>query len=477
MRTVAVGADGLSRGFAYRELPQHFPRPGWVEHDPDEIWRAVQDTLGEVVAGLDGDSVVGIGITDQRETVVVWDRAHRPALVTGRSCGRTAAPRPAATSCAPPASNPWCVSAPGWCSTRTSRPPSSSGCSAKVASSPTTTSRSAPSTRGCSGTSPVSTPPNRRTPAARCSTTSTRTSGPTSCSTSSASPVRACPRCCRAAAASASPTPTRAAGLTVPVSGIAGDQQAALFGQACFTPGMTKNTYGTGSFVLVNLGDSHPPPVDGLLTTVAWQLGDTVTYAMEGSIFVTGAAVQWLRDGLGIIDDVVGSRTARGQRRRHRRRGVRPRVHRARFAVVRSVRARCDLRVDARHDTRAPRARVRGGDGVADRRRGRRHRRRGRHPRHRAAGRRRGQRDGRALPVPGRRARRSRPPSRRPRDHRARRRVARGHRRGRLAVTRRSRRSLARGGRVHPTTTPPRRPAPRRLAQGPRPSRAWAAPD
>ena len=65
---------------------------------------------------------------------------------------------------------------------------------------------------------------------------------------------------------------------------------------------MTKNTYGTGSFVLVNLGDSHPPPVDGLLTTIAWQLGDTVTYAMEGSIFVTGAAVQWLRDGLGIID-------------------------------------------------------------------------------------------------------------------------------------------------------------------------------
>ena len=88
----------------------------------------------------------------------------------------------------------------------------------------------------------------------------------------------------------------------MPVSGIAGDQQAALFGQACFTPGMTKNTYGTGSFVLVNLGDSHPPPVDGLLTTVAWQLGEHVTYAMEGSIFVTGAAVQWLRDGLGIID-------------------------------------------------------------------------------------------------------------------------------------------------------------------------------
>ncbi len=103
-------------------------------------------------------------------------------------------------------------------------------------------------------------------------------------------------------AASGSPIRRAAAGLRVPVSGIAGDQQAALFGQACCEVGMTKNTYGTGSFVLVNLGDSHPAPVDGLLTSVAWQIGDTVTYAMEGSIFVTGAAVQWLRDGLGIID-------------------------------------------------------------------------------------------------------------------------------------------------------------------------------
>jgi glycerol kinase len=96
-----------------------------------------------------------------------------------------------------------------------------------------------------------------------------------------------------------------AAGLTVPVSGIAGDQQAALFGQACFEPGMTKNTYGTGSFVLMNLGPDHPPTVDGLLTSVAWQVGDATTYVLEGAIFVTGAAVQWLRDGLGIIADAA----------------------------------------------------------------------------------------------------------------------------------------------------------------------------
>ncbi|MBV8385741.1 MAG: glycerol kinase, partial [Acidimicrobiia bacterium] len=92
----------------------------------------------------------------------------------------------------------------------------------------------------------------------------------------------------------------------IPVSGIAGDQQAALFGQGCFAPGDAKNTYGTGSFVLMNVGPDCPDPVDGLLTTIAWDLQDgTSAYALEGAIFVTGAAVQWLRDGLEIIDDAA----------------------------------------------------------------------------------------------------------------------------------------------------------------------------
>jgi len=106
---------------------------------------------------------------------------------------------------------------------------------------------------------------------------------------------------------------TTAEGLPLPpgtpISGVGGDQQAALFGQACFARGDTKNTYGTGSFVLMNVGDTCPEPVDGLLTTVAWTLADAgggtarTDYALEGAIFVTGAAVQWLRDGLGIIDE------------------------------------------------------------------------------------------------------------------------------------------------------------------------------
>jgi glycerol kinase len=94
-------------------------------------------------------------------------------------------------------------------------------------------------------------------------------------------------------------------GGEVPVAGIAGDQQAALFGQACHAPGEAKNTYGTGSFVLLNTGAAAPEPTEGLLTTVAWGLGDEVAYALEAAVFVTGAAVQWLRDGLGIIDDAA----------------------------------------------------------------------------------------------------------------------------------------------------------------------------
>jgi glycerol kinase len=96
-------------------------------------------------------------------------------------------------------------------------------------------------------------------------------------------------------------------GGEVPVAGIAGDQQAALFGQACQQPGETKNTYGTGSFVLLNTGTEAPEPGEGLLATVAWGLGDRVDYALEAAVFVTGAAVQWLRDGLGIIAEASES--------------------------------------------------------------------------------------------------------------------------------------------------------------------------
>jgi glycerol kinase len=301
VRTVAVDAEGIPRHYAYREFPQHFPRPGWVEHDADDIWHAVQATLAEVVGALDGESVAGIGITDQRETVVVWDRTtgrprHRAIVWQDR---RTAArcDELRADGLEPTVrARTGLVLDPYFSASKLEWLLGDGGVTVDAglafgtvdawvlwnltgehATEPSNASRTMLYDIDAGAWSaelldvfgvPRSCLPDVRPSSGRFGTTD----------------------------------PARAAGLRVPVSGIAGDQQAALFGQACCNPGMTKNTYGTGSFVLVNLGETHPAPVDGLLTSVAWQIGESVTYVMEGSIFVTGAAVQWLRDGLGIID-------------------------------------------------------------------------------------------------------------------------------------------------------------------------------
>ena len=301
VRTVAIDADGASRGLAYREFPQHFPRPGWVEHDADDIWAAVHATLAEVLEGLDGETVVAIGITNQRETVVVWDRAtgrplHR-AIVwqdrrTAARCDdlRVAGVEPLVRS------RTGLVLDPYFSATKLEWLLREGGVPVdEHLAFGTVDSWVLWNLTGVHATEPSN---------------ASRTmlydidAGAWS---DDLLDLFGIPRSCLPEVGPSSgrfgmTDPARAAGLHVPVSGIAGDQQAALFGQACFTPGMTKNTYGTGSFVLVNLGNAHPQPVDGLLTSVAWQLDDTVTYAMEGSIFVTGAAVQWLRDGLGLID-------------------------------------------------------------------------------------------------------------------------------------------------------------------------------
>jgi glycerol kinase len=301
VRTVAVGADGAPRDYAYREFPQHFPRSGWVEHDPDDIWAAVQATLTDVVAALDGETVAGIGITDQRETVVVWDRStgrprHR-AIVwqdrrTASRCDdlRAEGVEPLIRA------RTGLVLDPYFSATKLEWLLREGGVAADAdLAFGTVDSWVLWNLAGVHATEPSNASRTMLFDIDR------------GVWSDELLDIFGVPRSCLPAVRPSSgrfgiTDPDQAAGLRVPVSGIAGDQQAALFGQACFSPGMTKNTYGTGSFVLVNLGDSHPPPVDGLLTTVAWQLGETTTYAMEGSIFVTGAAVQWLRDGLGIID-------------------------------------------------------------------------------------------------------------------------------------------------------------------------------
>jgi glycerol kinase len=128
VRSFAVREDGSTAGYAYREFPQHFPRPGWVEHDPRDIWDTTTTTLGELVARLDGEPVAALGITNQRETAVAWDRSTGAPLYNALvwQDRRTAA------SCGRPGTSIWCATRPGWCSTPTSRPPSSNGCSPKA---------------------------------------------------------------------------------------------------------------------------------------------------------------------------------------------------------------------------------------------------------------------------------------------------------------------------------------------------------
>jgi glycerol kinase len=311
VRSFAVDEHGAPAGYAYREFTQHFPRPGWVEHDATEIWEAVQGTLGELTGRLTGEgrSIAAIGITDQRETVVAWDRRtgrprHRAIVWQDR---RTAARCDA-------------LAAEGWlpavrATTGLVLDPYFSGskiewllteggvdADADLALGTIDSWLLWQLTGGTAAAGAVfATEPSNASRTMLFDIGRLEWSGelvdlfgvPTG------------------ALADVRPTSGRfgvtadgvACGPGIPISGMAGDQQAALFGQACFEPGMTKNTYGTGSFVLMNVGPACPAPVDGLLTTVAWQLdAGTTAYAYEGAIFVTGAAVQWLRDGLGIIE-------------------------------------------------------------------------------------------------------------------------------------------------------------------------------
>jgi glycerol kinase len=309
VRAIAFDRTGRAVDSSYREFPQYFPHPGWVEHDALEIWDTVQTVLGELAGRLEGDAVAAIGITDQRETTVVWDRRTGQPLAraivwqdrrTAAFCDELAAaghlPLVRATS--------GLVLDPYFSATKLHWLFHDGGVDVTAdvafgtvdswvlwnltggevhATDPSNASRTMLyDIRRLTWSDdllalfdvPASVLPEVRASSGRFGVTADGVAG---------------------------------VGGGIPISGIGGDQQAALFGQACFAPGMTKNTYGTGSFVLMNVGETCPEPVEGLLTTVAWTLerggsAPVTQYALEGAIFVTGAAVQWLRDGLGIIE-------------------------------------------------------------------------------------------------------------------------------------------------------------------------------
>ena len=317
VRSFAVRDDGSPAGFAYREFAQHYPRPGWVEHDASEIWRAVQSTLAEL-AGQLREPIAAIGITDQRETVVAWNRrtgtpVHR-AIVwqdrrTAERCDALRAeglePLVRATT--------GLVLDPYFSATKMEWLLTEGGVAATADLALGTVDAWVlwNLTGGPQGGVHATEPSNA-------SRTMLFDIGSLAWSDELVDrfgvPAAALPEVRPSSGRFGVTAGGDGVPAGIPVSGMAGDQQAALFGQACLQPGMTKNTYGTGSFVLMHVGSTCPAPVDGLLTTVAWSLADGArAYALEGAIFATGAAVQWLRDGLGIIEraDEIGPLAAR----------------------------------------------------------------------------------------------------------------------------------------------------------------------
>ncbi|MGI9020866.1 MAG: glycerol kinase GlpK [Solirubrobacterales bacterium] len=291
-RTGAVG------GRAYSEFRQHFPRPGWVEHDPNEIWDVTRRVASEAMgnAGISGRDLAGIGITNQRETVVAWDpRTGEPvhnALVwqDRRTATRCDELRDAGHS-ELVRRRTGLVIDPYFSGTKIEwlrrNVDAADGAVFGTIDSWLVFKLTGRHLTDVSNASRTMLFDIRelRWDAELCALLGVPEA-------SLPEPVRSSQVYGR----------TDAFGGDVPVAGIAGDQQAALFGQACHRPGMAKNTYGTGSFVLLNTGREAPEPGEGLLTTVAWGLEDGTDYALEAAVFITGAAVQWLRDGLGIID-------------------------------------------------------------------------------------------------------------------------------------------------------------------------------
>ncbi len=302
VRSMAVNESGVITGSSYREFTQHFPQPGWVEHDATEIWEAVKTTFNELHASL-FDEIVGIGITNQRETVVAWDRRtgaplHRAIVWQDRRTAATCEQLMAAGHLPEVRRKTGLVLDPYFSGTKFGWLFDEGGV-ADTADTLIGTIDSWILWNLTGGTVHATDPSN----ASRTMLFDIRsgTWDPYLCDLLGV-PFHALPTVMPSSGRFGVTSHSCGIPEGLPISGIAGDQQAALFGQACVSPGMTKNTYGTGSFVLMNVGDTCPEPADGMLTTVAWQLGDgPLTYALEGAVFVTGATIQWLRDGLGIL--------------------------------------------------------------------------------------------------------------------------------------------------------------------------------
>lgn len=296
-------------GRASRPFPQHFPQPGWVEHDPKELWDSVCGAVADVLeaSGADPGSIVGIGITNQRETSVLWDRKtgepiHRAIVWQDRRTADTCAELREAGHEKTIRETTGLVVDPYFSGTKIAWAldhVDGARARAQAGELAAGTIDTFLVHRLTGGAAHVTEPSNA------CRTLLWPLEGggwsDAMCDLLRV-PKAILPevRPCTAAFGTTRGVPGLPDGI--PIHGMAGDQQAALFGQACFEPGEAKCTYGTGAFVLLNTGTKAVPSAHRLLTSVAWQIGDETTYCLEGSSFMAGAVVQWLRDGLGIIE-------------------------------------------------------------------------------------------------------------------------------------------------------------------------------
>ena len=306
-RAIVFDHEGGIRSTAQMEFPQYFPQPGWVEHDPMEIWSSEAAVIAEAISkiGINGKDIAAIGITNQRETTIVWDAetgapVHRAIVWQDRRTSAFCDELKARGLVDKIREKTGLIIDAYFSGTKIkwildnvpgARERAEAG---KLRFGTVDSWLVWQLTRGEVHITDVS------------NASRTMLFNINSLEWDQelldlfGIPASMMPRVCSSSEVYGY-TKTTIFAHEVPIAGIAGDQQAALFGQMCVTPGSVKNTYGTGCFLLMNTGQKPILSRNNLLTTVAWKIGDTVNYALEGSIFVGGSVVQWLRDGLGII--------------------------------------------------------------------------------------------------------------------------------------------------------------------------------
>ena len=311
-RAILFDRDGNSAITAQQEFPQYFPNDGWVEHEPEEIWLSVKNTVEAVLAQLEpGDTVAGIGITNQRETTVVWDRE------TGKPIHRAIVWQDRRTA-------EFCLQLKDQglqdqvqAKTGLLIDPYFSATKVRWLLDHVEGARDA-AQQGRLAFGTIDTYILWKLTEGRAHRTDATNASRTmmfnihdqvwdaDLLTMFDVPTSVLPQVCDSAA-DFGVCDASMFGVELPILSMIGDQQAALVGQTCFEQGMAKSTYGTGCFMIVNTGDQALKSENRLLTTVAYRLSGKTTYALEGSIFVAGAAVQWLRDGLKLLENAAES--------------------------------------------------------------------------------------------------------------------------------------------------------------------------